>query len=192
MKKTKLFLCLAIVFLMAISCKNVQPLFEETSEQWLVKGNAEWNFDTNQVIGIGPGPVTEEGFIATKKRYNNFILEMDFNPDSTINSGVFIRCENDIPSAAQCYEINIWDSNPNQDYRTGGIVNKFSPLTKVETINKWNSYKVKCEKNRIQVWIDGISILDVTDEDHKEGYICLQARGTGKIKFRNIKVRELK
>lgn len=191
MKMTKLFFYLTIALFGIISCKNAQPLFEETSGEWLQIGDAEWQFDADQVIGTGPGPADQDGFIATKKRYGDFILEMDFNPDSTINSGVFLRCEKDEPSATDCYEINIWDSNPNQDYRTGGIVTKFSPTAKVETINKWNTYKIKCENNHIQVWIDGISVMDVTDEDLKQGYICLQARGKGTIKFRDIKIREL-
>jgi len=191
MKKTKLFLFLTATVFMAISCKNTQPLFEGTTDQWLEKGIAGWNFDSKVLVGTGPGPATEEGFIATKKSYKDFILEMEFYPDSTVNSGVFIRCENDLPNSAHCYEINIWDSNPNQDYSTGGMVNKYSTMTKVKTSNKWNTCKIKSKNSRIQVWVNGILTLDVNDKDHTEGYICLQARGTGEIKFRNINIQEL-
>jgi len=53
------------------------------------------------------------GFIMTKDVYKDFILELEFHLDKTINSGVFICCKNYELSHDDCYEINIWDENPN-------------------------------------------------------------------------------
>ena len=68
---------------------------------------------------------------------------------------------------------------------------KDSPLAIVETINKWNSYKIRCENDHIQVWINGIITTDIYDDVLIEGYIGLQAAGSGVIKFRNITIHYL-
>jgi hypothetical protein len=133
-------LLIFIAFFTAISCQNSEILFEENGTDWIEEGDANWNFSNNELIG----EVSDEvGFIMTQNTYKDFVLELEFKPDSTINSGIFIRCKNFEISAEDCYEVNIWDLHPNQDFRTGAIVAKFKPLAIVETIDKWNTYKIK-------------------------------------------------
>jgi len=74
------------------------------------------------------------GFVITKNTFKNFVLTLEFNPDSTINSGVFVRCKDQQMSFSNCYEINIWDLHPDQDNRTGAVVARVIPSTKVETL----------------------------------------------------------
>jgi len=171
------------VLFFTFSCNFSQRLFQENSKTWEANGDANWNFSNNELIGkITAGA----GFVITKQAYQDFILELEFNPDSTINSGVFIRCKKEDINPTDCYELNIWDLHPNQDNRTGAIVTKTKPLAYVKTINKWNTYKIKVVKNHIQVWINGTLTADTKDKGLSNGYIGLQAKGTGEIKFRNI------
>jgi len=78
------------------------------------------------------------------------------------------------------------------NYRTGAIVTKSIPLALVQTIDKWNTYKIKNEKDHILVWVNGILTTDIRDKVLTEGYIGLQASGTGEIRFRNVKIKTLK
>ncbi|NKI31738.1 3-keto-disaccharide hydrolase [Croceivirga thetidis] len=172
-----------LVLFLNSACNTTTILFQENSDDWEIFGAADWRFSNGNLIGA-----IEEGagFVMTKDSYKDFALELEFYPDSTINSGVFIRCMKKELSASNCHELNIWDLHPNQDYRTGAIVSKGIPKAHVETLNKWNSYKILAMENRIQVWVNTIKTADSTFLHPPEGYIALQAMGNGKIKFRNI------
>lgn len=189
LKTIRFHLVAILVLILNISCLNSKVLFQENSKDWFIKGDANWNFSNNELIGkIKNGA----GFIMTQQTYKDFILELEFKPDSTINSGIFIRCKNNNINPTDCYEVNIWDLHPNQEYRTGAIVMKSIPLAMVQTIDKWNTYKIKNETDHIQVWVNGILTANIRDTVLTEGYIGLQATGTGEIRFRNVKIKTLK
>ena len=164
-------------------------LFQENAGDWVEQGNADWQFVDNELIGKLD---TGAGFVITQKVYDDFVLELEFNPDSTINSGIFVRCAGHEMNPFTCHEINIWDLHPNQDFRTGAIVTKVKPLAKVETLNKWNTYKIRCEQDQVQAWINGILTAELKDASLGKGHIGLQAAGGGQIRFRNVKIQMLK
>ncbi|WP_411030529.1 DUF1080 domain-containing protein [Spongiimicrobium sp. 3-5] len=176
-----------IVALLSVSLASSQSLFEENNRNWITKGDATWSFSNKELVGKVSGDGT--GFVMTNKSYGDFVLELEFKPDSTINSGVFVRCKNIDISSSDCHEMNIWDLHPNQDNRTGAIVTKAVPIAVVETLDKWNTYKIKNVGERIRVWINGTLTADYTDQDLKEGYVALQAAGQGEIRFRNVKIK---
>ena len=126
------------------------------------------------------------GFVMTKEVYKNFELTLYFKPDTTINSGIFIRCNSLNISAIDCYEINIWDLHPGQKSRTAAIVLRTEPLAFVETLNKWNTYKIIVDDDHIQTWVNEVLTTDFHNKELKEGHIALQASGSGKIQFKNI------
>lgn len=184
-KKALLLYSLLSMLITLTSCDNYQTLFEEDSNDWMAFGDAEWVFTGEEFIGsVKEG----NGFVMTNDSYKNFDLELEFKPDSTINSGVFIRCANKELSATDCHEINIWDLHPNQDFRTGAIVSKVVPKNYVETINKWNTYRIKANGNQIKVWVNNHITADSSFTTPLSGYIALQAMGNGEISFRNIKL----
>jgi hypothetical protein len=186
--RRKIYVSIISIALILFSCNQTSVLFLENSTDWDIHGDASWNFSDHELIGkITNG----DGFVLTQQRYNDFVLEVEFNPDSTINSGVFIRCSQEEINPVDCYELNIWDLHPDQMNRTGAIVTMAPPLAFVETINKWNTYKIKAEKNHLQVWVNGILTVDTVDDKLSGGYIGLQAKGTGEVRFRNIKIQSL-
>ncbi len=181
---------LFFLFLMFNSCgsgeSSEKVIFQEDSKEWFQEGRAAWKFDGDQLIGTSLGG---SGFVMTNKKYQNFTLSLEFYPDAGINSGVFVRCKNKDISNSDCYEMNIWDYHPDQESRTGSIVTRAKPLANVETIGKWNSYKITCEGNHIRTWINGKLTADIYDDNLSEGYIALQAAQPGRIKFRNVKIK---
>lgn len=192
MKKLAALLSVFILIISVSSCsEKVTPeevLFQEGTNDWFSDGDAEWKFVNSELIGsLDSG----SGFVMTKKSYSNFILELEFKPDSAINSGIFIRCKENTISNIDCYEINIWDLHPNQDNRTGAVVTRAKPLKKVETLDKWNTYKIKNNKDHLQVWINDVLTIDLKDKDLTEGPIALQAAESGKILFRKVRLTSL-
>lgn len=164
-----------------------KSIFVEDSNEWFQEGSASWKFNGNQLIGTSLGG---SGFVMTNEKYQNFTLSLEFYPDAGINSGIFVRCKNKEISNEDCYEMNIWDYHPDQESRTGSIVTRAKPLLNVQTIGKWNSYKITCEGNHIRTWINGKLTADIFNDDLSEGYIGLQAAEPGRIKFRNVKIKE--
>ena len=181
-------LAVALVF-QTTSCDFSQHLFEEGSDTWNAYGDASWEFLDGNLIGQVNN---QSGFVMTTNSYKDFRLDLEFYPDSTINSGVFIRCTRKELSATDCHELNIWDLHPNQDFRTGAIVTKAVPQKKVETMNQWNTYRIETRNSRIQVWINGHLTADAQLVNPPEGYIALQAMGKGRIQFRNMVLTEIK
>ncbi|MGB5460183.1 MAG: DUF1080 domain-containing protein [Eudoraea sp.] len=162
-------------------------IFVKDSNEWFQEGRASWKFDGDLLVGTSLGG---SGFAMTNKKYQNFTLSLEFYPDTGINSGIFVRCKNKDISNTDCYEMNIWDFHPDQESRTGSIVTRSKPLVNVETVGKWNSYKITCKSNHIRTWINGELTADIYDDDLSEGYIALQAAEPGIIKFRNVKIKE--
>ncbi len=182
-KYFKAIFTLSLLMILFLSCEKEHDFLKEVKGEWAIKGEGTWNFSQDVLTGV----IKEGyGFIYSKKSYKNFILEIEFKPDSTVNSGVFIRCKNDSINPINCYEFNIWDNHPKQEYRTGAVVLKSSPLAKVTTIGKWNRYKIKCVDNHLQAWINDVLVADVVDENLAEGYLGLQASGNGTVQFRKF------
>lgn len=188
MKHIRISTLVILVIFFCTSCGGAKILFHPDNEDWFEKGDAKWLNTSEEIVGSANGG---SGFIMTKDAYKDFILELEFYPDKTINSGVFVRCKNYEIAYNDCYEVNIWDEHPNQKSRTGAIVSRAIPLVYVNTLNKWNTYKIKIKNNHLQVWVNSILTADLENDELSEGYIGLQAAETGTIKFRNVKIKVL-
>ena len=194
MRKSILFLgafLVGISLIFYVGCKSDKSdtisLFKENSDTWFVDGDSKWKFAGNELIGVAD---STSGFIITHDTYRNFELNLEFQPDSTINSGVFVQCARPEMSATDCHELNIWDLHPNQDFRTGAIVTKVKPYEIVETLNKWNTYRAITKEGSIKVYVNNVLTSSIERDTLLEGHIGLQAMGNGTIKFRNIKVKK--
>lgn len=184
---------LLLISFFAISCEgenNTQiiQLFTENVQEWETQGNARWHFENDELIAESDSGLS---YILTKDVYSDFELTLEFFPDSTVNSGVFIACNSKALDAENCHEMNIWDLHPNQDFRTGSIVTKVMPYEKVNTLNKWNTYKITLNENNVEVFINNILTAKLENGNLKEGYIALQVAEKGEIKFRNVQLRKL-
>ncbi|MCK5442420.1 MAG: DUF1080 domain-containing protein [Maribacter sp.] len=192
MKKKQFFSAILMTFVAIVlltKCNAPQEvLFEENGSNWFTDGDATWQFENGELVGTVKDGA---GFVMTEKEYTDFVLELEFKPDSTVNSGVFIRCKNKELSFTDCYEINIWDLHPNQDNRTGAVVSRTTPMAHVETLHKWNTYTISLEEDHLQAWVNGILTIDLVNEELIKGFIALQAAESGEIRFRNVNIRPL-
>jgi hypothetical protein len=150
---------------------------------------------------------SEKNFmVASSKRYDDFVLELEVSVDSG-NSGIFFRCRKgekkllgyqaEIGRSERQYSGGIFD-NTGRGFLVP-IPNDSESLVQFrerqgEWVNRegWNRYRVECFGSRIRVAINGRWVTDLVDEAHQEGVIGLQHHGGNTVyRFRNIRIREL-
>ena len=131
------------------------------------------------------------GFLVTRESYADFELTLEFWVDEPANSGIFIRCADpSMVTDRNSYEVNIYDTRPDQTYRTGGIVHIAAPASVINAGGQWNTYEITARGPRLQVTLNGEEIVDVEDTQFASGPIALQY-GAGVVRFRNVRIREL-
>ncbi len=170
-------------------------------------GNTQWRVEKGVILGTqdkkGNG-----GILLTDKKYKNFEVYIELNPDFGCDSGLFLRSS----EKGEAYQVML-------DYletgNVGGIYGerlkdvKGTPSKDWEKHWKkgeWNSIRARIEGDvpHIQVWINGVQVTDWTDtanhaaDGATEGMIAVQVHAGnrwvdgGYHRFRNIAVKELK
>jgi hypothetical protein len=168
--------------------------------------------------------VTVEGspntFLASEKEFGDFELEFEVKVHDQLNSGVQIRSrgktEADVDANKQGLgvfhgpQVEI-EAGPGQAGYIYGESTKYgwlSPEPKDEKHThdffkngEWNQYRIVAKGARIQTWINGHMVADLTHEEiyktHPKGHIGLQVHGIGAgtgpfdVSWRNIRIREL-
>jgi len=154
---------------------------------WNIIGSANWVIGNGIVEGNKPS-----GFLVSTKSYKNFVIKAEFYAESNTNSGIFIRCQDPSKvSAANAYEVNIWDTRPEQAYATGAIVDvaKVDPVPKAG--GRWNTMEIIANGSNFKVIMNGVvTVANGQDSKFAEGPIALQSAG-GIIKFRKLQIKPL-
>ena len=154
---------------------------------WNIIGTANWVIGNGIVEGNKPN-----GFLVSTKSYKNFIIRAEFWAESNTNSGIFIRCQDpNKVTQSTCYEINIWDTRPEQAYATGAIVDvaKVDPVPKAG--GRWNTMEITADGSHFKVILNGVTtVADGQDSRYAEGPIALQSAG-GIVKFKKVQIKSL-
>jgi len=155
---------------------------------WTPLGEGNWRVTDGTIEGRNG----KAGFLVSADSYRDFEIESEFWADADCNSGIFIRCQdrNNI-TAANAYEVNIFDKRPDPNYGTAAIVD----VAKVarpfpQAANRWNTFRIFARGDWLQVVFNGQITVDVRDARLREGPIALQSAG-GTVRFRTVKVRKL-
>ena len=187
-----LSLAIVVVGLQPVSGVSAQggawtTLFDGSSlDGWNMLGTANWEL-VDGAVQADSG----SGFLVTEESYADFELTLEFWVDEPANSGIFIRCADaQRVRDTNAYEVNIYDTRPDQTYRTGGIVHLAAPTSVITTGGRWNTYEIVAQGSRLRVTLNGTQTVDVTDSQYADGPIALQY-GAGVVKFRNVRVRRL-
>jgi hypothetical protein len=158
----------------------------KSTDGWNNVGDANWKV-ANGVVEATTGT----GFLVSKNSYKDFELKAEFWVDEPANSGVFIRCTNPTMIAANnAYEVNIYDTRPDQKYATGAIVDVAGPPTPIKAAGKWNTFEITARGNRLMVTLNGQKTVDAMDAKFPQGPIALQ-HGAGVVRFRLVEIRPL-
>lgn len=192
------------------NARNWTVLFDGKSlEGWEQKnGTATYEIKDGAVLGS-----TVEGspnsFLFTKKEYGDFVLEFDVKLlRDDLNSGVQIRSHSkpDYQNGrVHGPQVEIEASPGESGYIYGEATGRGwltpdadrKPHSHFKN-GEWNTYRVRAVGPRIQTWINGEKVADLTDEEsYKSGHIGLQVHGykgphPAQVMWKNIRIREVK
>src|ERR1700712_1987778 len=162
-------------------------------------GDANWRIEDGIAVAD-----KGNGFLVTKNNYSDYQIRAEFWVESEANSGIYIRCTDpEKITTATAYEVNIWDTRPDQSYGTGAIVNlaKVDPMPKAG--GKWNVFEITAKGANFTIVLNGQKTVDnAQDSKFATGKIALQhglgnkdAKGvevdTGVVKFRKVEIKPL-
>lgn len=198
--------------------KNAVPwksLFNgENLAGWKMVGDkGEAYVENGEIILRRTVNTREHTFVTTKKRYSDFILEIDFKMDNPgFSSGVLIRCvdanSNPDTSRIRLYGYQIKIDNTPRNW-TGGIFDDFGgtwkwmydlsnnePARQAFKTNDWNTFRIEAIGNNIKVWLNGVPSTNLINDKYSKGYIALKIHSLNVsvkdeavlIHFKNIRI----
>lgn len=209
-QKTTLVLLILLCLGCSDSKKDNTPwvsLFDgETLNGWTIKGG-EANYEVRDDIIVGSTVYdTPNTFLTTDRMYGDFILELDYKVDSSMNSGIQIR-SNSFPhyrnGRVHGYQIEIdpsdraWSAGIYDEARRGWL-NTMDNNPKAQQAfkhNEWNHYRIEALGDTLKTWINDVPASYLIDDKTSSGFIGLQVHSIGKdqkagteIQWKNIRI----
>ena len=171
----------------------VELIKNDSLEGWNIKGGEATYKNENGVIIGTTAANTPNTFLSTNEMYGDFILEIEFKVDSTMNSGIQIR-SNSYPfyqnGRVHGYQVEI---DPSKRSWSGGIYDEGRrkwlntlennpEAKKAFKQNSWNHYRVEAISDTIKTWINGVPASHLIDDKTASGFIALQVHSIGNSK----------
>ena len=178
------------------------------------RDNTQFALTDGVIVGTSS---SQTQFLHTVETYGDFELELEIKlHDTDLNSGIQIRTQ--LTRTNDSGKVRPSIHGPQVDIgkspgRSGHIFNQgngawITPKkdlvrNDLMTNGEWNKLRVLAVGPRIQTWINGKQVADVTDEKayakYRSGVIALQVHGVKKspekarhVSFRSIRVRRIK
>jgi hypothetical protein len=195
--------------------ENTVSLFDGKSlDGWIQKnGTATYRVEDGAIIGRTT-PGSPNSFLCTAKEYGDFELTFQVKLlNNELNSGVQIRSKAEPGVDGKTFgrvngpqvEIEATGANGAESgyvygEACGGWMTPEDRLKPHKAFKDgvWNDYRIVAKGARIQTWINGEAIEDLTDQEklisHPKGFIGLQVHGVGdrgpyEVTWRNIQIK---
>ncbi len=168
-------------------------------------GEARYEVRDGMIVGTTVHG-TPNSFMATEKMYDDFILELEYKVDPSMNSGIQIR-SNSFPhyrnGRVHGYQVEIdpsdraWSAGIYDEARRGWLnpLDGNSEAQKAFKQNQWNQYRIEAIGDTLKTWINGVPAAHLIDDKTASGFIALQVHSIGddqeagtEIAWRNIKI----
>lgn len=157
-------------------------------EGWRMLGDANWRIENGEFVADS---ATGMSHLVTEESFSDVRIQAEFWVSEGANSGIFMRASDPANiTDTTAYEVNIFDTRPDQTYRTGGVVHFAAPAVVINTAGKWNSYDITMQGDHLLVVLNGEQVVDLRDATYASGPISLQY-GSGTVKFRNVRIQKL-
>lgn len=212
MNKTVIAMSMTAAFIISCNQKEEdsapwQPLIAENGlEGWSKKGgDAKYEVRDGAIVGTTV-PNTPNTFLTTDATYRDFILELEYKVDSSMNSGIQVR-SNSIPQymdgRVHGYQVEIdpsersWSGGIYDEGRRGWLfpMNGNPEAQKAFKQNEWNHYRIEALGDTIKTWVNGVPAAHLVDDLTPEGFIALQVHSIGEdkepgteIQWRDIRI----
>ncbi len=205
---------LSMFYLLGLGCAETEKeevpwedLFDgKTLKGWEQKGGeASYSVRNNTIVGR-TAHNTANSFLTTTTLFDDFILELEYKVDSSMNSGIQIR-SNSFPQyrngVVHGYQVEI---DPSDRAWSGGIYDESrrgwlhtlannKVAQKAFKQNEWNHYRIEAFGDTLKTWVNDIPASYLIDDETAKGFIALQVHSIGKdmkegteIMWRNIKI----
>lgn len=177
-----------------ISCAAPESLFDgKTLDGWEVKGAPVWTVTDGAIVGHN-GPQKKGSILWTKKEYSDFVLTAKFRFKGEIDSGIFLRHEND--------QIQIGISRSLKRDMTGspyiaskrGYPAEAQGASELVKEDEWNELRIIAKGPVYRVELNGKKVLEYTSDTAKEtGPVGLQMHGgiNMKVAFKDLTLEAL-
>ncbi|HVA47889.1 MAG TPA: DUF1080 domain-containing protein [Pirellulales bacterium] len=171
-----------------------------------------WEGDTKKTFRIESGAIVggslnekvpRNEFLCTTKEYGDFELRLKFKVlGKGANAGVQIRSRR-VPNHHEMigYQADLgqdWYGSLYDESRRAKMLALADPKVIAESLkpDEWNDYTIRCQGNRIQLWINGRQTVDFTEPDEaieQRGLIGLQIHGgqPSEAWYKDIVIEEL-
>lgn len=202
-------ICFLVVMLGPIQAQEGWDLLfngKDFSNFEQLNGDASYLIENGEMVGISRMN-TSNSFLATKKKYSDFILEFEVLVENGLNSGVQFRSisnPEDRNGRVHGYQCEIetssrkWAGGIYDEARRGWLY----PLTRnvsgrhAFVPGEWNHYRIEAIGPNIRTWINDVQCANLVDDMTAEGIIAFQVHSIqnkdqeGKtVRWRNIKIK---
>lgn len=152
-------------------------------------GEANYSVRDGAIVGATVHN-TPNSFLTTDKMYGDFILELDYKVDPSMNSGIQIRSNSYdwyMNGRVHGYQIEIdpsdraWSAGIYDEARRGWLVPLVdNPLAQQAfRQNEWNNYRIEAIGDSIKTWINDVPAAFLVDDKTRDGFIALQVHSIG-------------
>lgn len=189
-----------------------QALFDGSNlDAWTFKPGG-WHIDDEGALAWKKGA----GYIWTKERFGDFVLDLEFKVSKGCNSGIFFRTASLRKIVQTGIEIQVLDSFGRKTvgrHDCGAIYDCLAPSTNaVKKAGEWNRLVLTCKANQITIVLNGEAIIDMDIDQWteprknpdgsknkfrtaykdmpREGHIGLQDHGKP-VWFRKVRIKPL-
>lgn len=178
-------------------------LSPQNFQEWRhVGGEAEyaWDASSDGATLTASGTAKRNGFLVSPLALGDFDLSIDVRIERG-NSGLQFRSRVDEEANRIVgYQMEV---DPTNRQWSGGIYEEglrgwvAPPAQEVIDhhpfkVGEWNHYRVRCEGDHLQTWINGVAIADIRDAAAASGVVALQCHsGDTLIHWRNLTVTPL-
>lgn len=209
--KTKLLTYILLLIAFSSSAQSGMGEWEyllngkDLSAWEILGGKATYHLVNGELIGTTVSN-TPNTFLATKKEYGDFILEVELFVHPLMNSGIQIRSLSKKEyqnGRVHGYQVEVdpsvraWSGGIYDESRRGWLYN-LELNTQAKTAfknNEWNKYRVECIGNSIKTWLNGVPVAHLIDAETQKGFIALQVHSIPnsepagrQIRWKNIKI----
>ena len=186
-----------------------QSLFDGKSlNGWkVINGSAGYEVVDGAIVGTTKAG-TPNSFLATDKRYADFVLE--FEAKQTVgptNSGVQFRSQSKPGVMQGRVHGPQMDLDPSEREWTGGLYDEamagwwypgtLNPQPGLYKFNEWNQIRIEAIGPSMRTWVNGQLSAYVLDATYKDGFIALQVHSIDKpddagrkIHWRNLRIKQ--
>ena len=164
---------------------------------WTLYGKDKWYVENGELVCESADVPDQYGYLATNEYYDDFDLTVEFKQEANGNSGVFFRSTVTPPDHVNGWQVEVAPKGNDtagiyESYGRGWLVQIPEEKEDILKEGQWNTLRILAQGARIQTWLNGEPMVDITDEKVGLGHgrIALQIHDGGgiKVRWRNLHI----